>query len=91
MDLDALPDLPISQAQWDRAVQVYERLAQQVGLHHRSVKHRDVLIAAAAEAADVEILHYDEDYDRIAAITGQRVRWLALQTEASERLDSGRR
>jgi hypothetical protein len=23
------------------------------------------------------VLHYDEDYDRIAAITGQEVRWLA--------------
>ena len=77
-DLGALPDLPISQSHWDRAVQVYERLAKQGGMHHRSVKHPDLLIAAAAEAADVEILHYDEDYDRIAAITGQRVRWLAL-------------
>ncbi len=76
-DLSALPDLPIGQPQWDRAVQVYERLAQQGGMHHRSVKHPDLLIAAAAESAEVEILHYDEDYDRIAGITGQPVRWLA--------------
>jgi predicted nucleic acid-binding protein len=41
------------------------------------VKHPDLLIAAAAEAADVAVLHYDEDYDRIAAITGQPTRWLA--------------
>ena len=40
-------------------------------------KHPDLLIAAAAEAAGVTILHYDEDYDRIAALTGQAVRWLA--------------
>lgn len=76
-DLDALPDLPIDQAQWDRALEVYARLAQQGGMHHRWVKHRDLLIAAGAEAAGVEILHYDEDYDRIASITGQPVRWLA--------------
>ncbi|MGH2914492.1 MAG: PIN domain-containing protein [Solirubrobacteraceae bacterium] len=76
-DLAALVDLPIAQPQWDRAVQVYDSLAQQGGMHHRSVKHPDLLIAAAAEAAEVEILHYDEDYDRIAAITGQPVRWLA--------------
>ena len=25
------------------------------------------------------VLHYDEDYDRIAAITGQQVRWLATR------------
>ena len=34
-------------------------------------------IAAAAEAADVVVLHYDDDYDRIAAVTGQATRWLA--------------
>lgn len=39
--------------------------------------HPDLLIAAAAEAAGVPILHYDEDYDRIAAITGQPAEWLA--------------
>jgi predicted nucleic acid-binding protein len=76
-DLGALPDLPIQAAQWDRALQVYGRLAEQGGIHHRSVKHPDLLIAAAAEAAGAEILHYDEDYDRIAAITGQPVQWLA--------------
>jgi predicted nucleic acid-binding protein len=37
----------------------------------------DLLIAAAAEAAGIPVLHYDEDYDRIAAITGQDVQWLA--------------
>jgi predicted nucleic acid-binding protein len=34
------------------------------------------LIAAAAESAGVELLHYDEDFDRIAAITGQPMRWI---------------
>lgn len=76
-DLGALPDLPIGQAQWDRALEVYAQLAQQGGMHHRSVKHPDLLIAAAAEAAGAPVLHYDEDYDRIAAITGQPVQWLA--------------
>lgn len=76
-DLGALPDLPINRAQWDRALEVYARLAQQGGMHHRSVKHPDLLIAAGAEAAGIEILNYDEDYDRIAAITGQPIRWLA--------------
>jgi hypothetical protein len=76
-DLQALPDCPIGKAQWQRAVEVYELLAHQGGLPHRAVKHPDLLIAAAAEAANLTILHYDEDYDRIAAVTGQRVRWLA--------------
>jgi predicted nucleic acid-binding protein len=33
-------------------------------------------IAAAAEGAEATVLHYDEDYERIAAITGQPTRWI---------------
>ncbi len=76
-DLQALPDCPIGKAQWERALDVYEQLADQGELHHRAVKHPDLLISAAAEAAGLTILHYDEDYDRIAALTGQAARWLA--------------
>jgi len=43
----------------------------------RAVNHPDLLIAAAAEAADVTLLHYDDDYALIAEITGQAIRWLA--------------
>lgn len=76
-DLDALPDCAVGPEQWKRALSVYEQLSAQGGAHQRSVKHPDLLIAAAAEAAGVAVLHYDEDYDRIAEITGQPVRWLA--------------
>jgi predicted nucleic acid-binding protein len=76
-DLEALPDCPIGEEQWERALEVYEELAHRGGLHHRAVRHPDLLIAAAAEAAGVAVLHYDEDYERIAAITGQEVRWIA--------------
>ena len=76
-DLQTLPDCPIAKGQWDRALEVYARLAAKGGLHHRAVKHPDLLIAAAAEAAGVAVVHYDEDYERIAEITGQEVRWLA--------------
>ena len=76
-DLEALLDCPIGKEQWERALEVYEELARRGALHHRAVKHPDLLIAAAAEAAGVAVLHYDEDYDRIAAITGQEVRWIA--------------
>jgi predicted nucleic acid-binding protein len=76
-ELDALPNCPIGVNEWERALAVYEQLACQGGLHHRSVRHPDLLIAAAAEAAGIAVLHYDEDYDRIARITGQNVSWLA--------------
>jgi predicted nucleic acid-binding protein len=77
IELDALLNCEIGVDQWQRALEVYERLARQRGLHHRAVRHPDLLIAAAAEASGIPVLHYDEDYDRIAAITGQEVRWLA--------------
>jgi hypothetical protein len=76
-DLSVLADCPIGKDQWGRALDVYEQLAQQGGLHQRAVKHPDLLIAAAAEAAGMTVLHYDEDYDRIAAVTGQVTRWIA--------------
>ena len=76
-DLSALPTCLIGVEQWERALEVYEQLALQGGLHQRAVKHPDLLIGAAAEAAGIAVLHYDEDYDRIAAITGQEARWLA--------------
>lgn len=78
-ELNVLPDCPIGKRQWQRALWVYERLAEQGGAHQRAVKHADLLIAAAAEAAGFPVLHYDADFDRIAAITGQPVRWLAEQ------------
>jgi len=76
-ELGALDDCPIGKDQWERALWVYERLSARGGAHQRSVKHPDLLIAAAAETADIAVLHYDEDYDHIAAITGQPMRWLA--------------
>jgi predicted nucleic acid-binding protein len=76
-ELAVLPDCPIGKQQWERALSVYEQLSARGGLHQRSVKHPDLLIAVAAEAAGVAVLHYDEDYDRIADVTGQPTRWLA--------------
>ena len=76
-ELEALSVLPIGPAQWLRALDVYEALAAEGGAHQRSVKHPDLLAAAAAEDAGAQILHYDEDFDRIAAVTGQPMRWIA--------------
>ncbi len=78
-DLEHLPDCPITSEQWRRALDVYELLAGTGGKHQRSVKHPDLLIAAAAESAGIAVLHYDEDFDRIAAVTGQPTRWLAAR------------
>jgi predicted nucleic acid-binding protein len=74
--LVALPDLEIHKWHWERALAIYRRLAEQGGAHHRSVGYPDLLIAAVAEIAGATVLHYDEDFDRIAAITGQPTQWI---------------
>jgi len=76
-ELGELGDCPIGKAEWQAALNVYRALANAGGAHQRAVKHADLLIAAAARAAGLEVLHYDEDFDRIAGVTGQRCRWLA--------------
>jgi hypothetical protein len=42
----------------------------------RAVGFPDLLIAAVAEREHVTLLHYDSDYDLIAAITGQPMQWV---------------
>jgi len=56
-----------------RARQVQRLLAAR---HQRGRKVPDLLIAAAAEARDLSVLHYDADFDRIAAVTGQACEWV---------------
>jgi predicted nucleic acid-binding protein len=43
---------------------------------HRGAKIADLLIAAAAEAAGLVVLHYDRDFELIAEVTGQPVEWV---------------
>jgi hypothetical protein len=71
----ALPSAPIDRSVMDRAVQVAGRLARSG--QHRGAKPVDLVIAAAAEAAGLSVLHYDSDYDRIAAVTNQPTEWIA--------------
>jgi predicted nucleic acid-binding protein len=42
----------------------------------RRVPPADLLLAAAAEEADVALVHYDRDYERIAAVSELRQEWL---------------
>ncbi|HEV7762094.1 MAG TPA: PIN domain-containing protein [Acidimicrobiales bacterium] len=68
------PLVEVDQGMLDRAWDVQQLLVQRN--HHRAVKTLDLLIAAAAELADLVVLHYDRDYDRIAKVTGQRTEWI---------------
>ena len=71
----AFPRVPMGEADFERAEEVLGHLALQG--HHRAVSLPDLLIAAAAERAGLIVLHYDADYDIIAAATGQTTEWVA--------------
>ncbi len=56
-----------------RARQVQRMLAVN---SQRGRKVPDLLVAAAAEHAGFAVLHYDADFDLIAAVTGQPCQWV---------------
>jgi hypothetical protein len=58
-----------------RALDVHRVLASTS--QHRHFRLPDLIIAATAELHGATVLHYDADYDRIAAVSGQPVEWVA--------------
>ena len=58
-----------------RALQVQRILAAR---SQRGRKIPDLLVAAAAEALDLTVLHYDSDFDLISSATGQPSAWVVL-------------
>ncbi len=56
-----------------RALQVQRLLAER---SQRGRKIPDLLVAAAAEALDLTVLHYDANFDLISHATGQPSAWV---------------
>jgi predicted nucleic acid-binding protein len=73
----AFPRIAMTEEDFERAEDVIAQLARRG--HHRAVSLPDLLIAAAAERSRLVILHYDADYELIAAVTRQEVEWVALR------------
>jgi predicted nucleic acid-binding protein len=67
-------ELPLTRAVTDRARQVQRELVR-TG-RHRGPGVSDLLIAATAEAHGAVVVHYDRDFDTIAAVTAQPVEWI---------------
>lgn len=59
---------------WDRAIAVQGAMAERGT--HRAASIPDLLIAATAERHGVTLLHYDNDFDLIASVTGQSAEWV---------------
>ncbi len=68
--LGAFRRIDVEAHHFDRAHQVQRNLAAD-GLKGRKVP--DLLVAAAAA---LTVLHYDADFDHIAAVTGQPTEWI---------------
>jgi predicted nucleic acid-binding protein len=72
--LDAFESIPMPAALWSRARKLQTLLA--ANGDHRRVPPVDLLIGCAAETAGVPLVHYDRDYERIAAVSKLEHRWL---------------
>jgi predicted nucleic acid-binding protein len=72
--LRGMPHVPLDERCVERALEVQALLAERS--QHRAVALPDLLVAACAERAGVIVIHYDADFDRIAKLTGQGVRWV---------------
>lgn len=71
--LGALHRVHVHSRDFERAWQVQGLLA--ASAQHRGIALPDLLVAACAERLGLEVIHCDADFDRIAAVTGQPVRW----------------
>lgn len=70
----ALTRVPMEEADFARAEDMLDALAARG--QHRTAPLPDLLIAACAERTGLTVLHYDQDFDRIAEVTGQPVEWV---------------
>lgn len=73
-------DLPLHPTIGVRAREVQAMLARRS--QHRAAGIVDLITAATAEYHAAIVLHYDSDFDHIAAVTGQQVRWVVPRGSA---------
>ena len=64
----------MEQGDFDRAIEVMGLLARRS--QQRGVTIPGLLISAVAERAGLIVLHYDSDFERIAAVTRQEMEWV---------------
>jgi predicted nucleic acid-binding protein len=67
--------LPVTEVIAERARDVQIRMTARG--HHRAAGVIDLITAAVAEHHGAVILHYDADFEHIAAVTGQSHTWVA--------------
>lgn len=78
--LRSFPSVPTTAADHQRALEVQGALAAQS--QHRALSLVDALVAAAAEARELIVLHYDKDFELVAKVTGQAHEWVVRRGTA---------
>ncbi len=72
--LEAFDCVPVTDGDHRRALEVQRLLAERG--QHRTLSLVDGLVAASAESRGLSVLHYDADFETVAALTGQAHRWI---------------
>jgi predicted nucleic acid-binding protein len=65
--------VPVHDGAYARAWEVQGELTDRG--RHRGAGPVDLVVAATAELSGLTLLHHDRDFDTIAAVTGQELRW----------------
>lgn len=73
LELSALPYLSMTPSAEREVTELMSALAAR-GQHRTSIP--DLMISAIARAGSAVVLHYDSDFERIAAVTGQPHEWI---------------
>lgn len=73
--------LDTEEVDWQRALSVQQEMAKNA--QHRGPKVPDLLIAAVAERYNLTLIHYDSDFDRIAATSDQHAEWVVPRGNVS--------
>jgi predicted nucleic acid-binding protein len=73
-ELRLYPPIDVTAADHRRGLEVQALLAQRG--QQRALSLVDALVAAAAEARDLTVLHYDSDFELVADVTGQAQEWI---------------
>jgi predicted nucleic acid-binding protein len=79
-ELRNYPAVDVTAADHRRGLEVQALLAERG--QHRALSLVDALLAAAAEARSLTVLHYDSDFELVAAVTGQPHEWIVARGTA---------
>lgn len=80
--ISAFDSVPVTDSDHKRAIEIQAHLAREG--QHRAISLVDALVAAVAEARDLIVLHYDSDFELIAAVTGQAHQWVIARGDADD-------